>query len=137
MVPATQRTVRLAIPARPEFVCVARHTLEGLARLRGLAPETLADLKLALTEACANAVNHAYGGTPGTIDVVFELSADRIAFEVADHGMGFAPEPGAAGEAGESGLGLTIVRALADELEIGSRDERGGCRLRFVQLLPA
>ena len=134
MLPVTER---LAIPARPEFVCVARHTLEGLARLRGLSPETVADLKLALTEACANAVNHAYGGAAGTIDVVFELSADRIAFEVTDQGMGFRPERVAAGEAGESGLGLTIIRALADELEIGSRDEWGGSRLRFVKLLPA
>ncbi len=134
--PAAERTVRLAIPARPEFVCVARDTLEGLVRLRALPPETLADLKLALTEACANAVDHAYGGAAGTIDVVFELSADRIAFEVADTGIGFAPEQGAT-EAREGGLGLTIVRALADELEIGSRDERGGSRLRFVKLLPA
>lgn len=133
----TERTVRLALPARPEFVCVARHTLEGLARLHSLSPETLADLKLALTESCANAVSHAYQGAAGTIDVVFELSADRIAFEVADRGVGFASEPAAAGELGESGLGLTIVRALADELEIGSRDERGGSRLRFVKLLPA
>ncbi len=137
MLPAVERTVRLAIPARPEFVCVARHTLEGLARLRGLPPETLADLKLAVTEACANAVNHAYGGAAGTIAVVFELSADRIAFEVADTGMGFAPKAGAAGETGESGLGLTIMRALADELEIGSHDGHGGSRLRFVKLLPA
>src|SRR3972149_12243161 len=105
MLPVTERTVRLAIPARPEFVCVARHTLEGLARLRGLSPETVADLKLALTEACANAVNHAYGGAAGTIDRVFELSADRIAFEVADQGMGFAPEPGAAGETRVNGVG--------------------------------
>lgn len=138
MLPATERTVRLAIPARPEFVSVARHTLEGLAGLRGLPPETVADLKLALTEACANAVDHAYGEAAATIDVVFELSADRIAFEVADTGMmGFAPESGASGEAGESGLGLTIMCALADELEIGARDERGGSRLRFVMLLPA
>lgn len=137
MLPAAERTVRLAIPARPEFVSVARHTLEGLAGLRGLPPETVADLKLALTEACANAVDHAYGEAAGTIDVVFELSADRIAFEVADKGMGFAPEAGASGEAGESSLGLTIMRALADELEIGARDERGGSRLRFVKLLPA
>lgn len=137
MPPVTERTVRLAIPARPEFVCVARLTLEGLARLRGLSPELLADLKLALTESCANAVSHGYAGAAGTIDVVFELAADRIAFEVSDRGIGFSPEPRAAGEAEEGGLGLTIVRALADELEIGSCDERGGSRLRFVKLLPA
>lgn len=116
---------------------MARHTLEGLARERELSPETLADLKLALTEACANAVSHAYGGAAGTIDVVLEVAADRVAFEVADTGMGFAPEPGAVGEPGESGLGLAIVRALADEFEIGSCGELGGSRLRFVKLLPA
>ncbi len=137
MLSAMERTVRLAIPARPEFVCVVRHALEGLVRPRGLPPETLADIKLAVTEACANAVDHAYGGAGGTIDVVLELSADRIAFEIVDTGMGFAPGPRVAGETGESGFGLTIVRALADELEIGSRDDGGGSRLRFVKLLPA
>lgn len=132
MEPITERTVRLVIPARPEFVRVPRHVLEDLARLHGLPAETLADLKLAVTEACANAVTHAYGEGGGTIEVVFELLPDRIAFEVIDTGAGFEP-----GAPGEDGLGLSILRGLADELEISARDAGGGSRLRFVKVLPA
>jgi serine/threonine-protein kinase RsbW len=136
MGPTRERTVRLTIPARPEFVCVPRRALEELAEARGLPPELLADLKLALTEACANAVTHAYGGGEGTIEVVFELLADRIAFEVADAGPGFDGTAPPAGEPRDGGLGLTIIRALADELELGGRGEPGGARVRFVKLLP-
>jgi anti-sigma regulatory factor (Ser/Thr protein kinase) len=60
--------------------------------------------------------------------------------EVADDGDGFdlEPAPTTAGddELVEGGLGIAIIRALADELEISGR-EQGGSRLRFVKRLPA
>lgn len=132
-----ERTVRLTIPARPEFVCVPRHVLEGLAQAGRFSPELLADLKLALTEACANAVTHADSGDEGTIEVVFELRADRIAFDVVDAGPGFDGMVASVGAPRDGGLGLTIIRALADELELDGRGERGGARIRFVKQLPA
>src|ERR1700751_3495148 len=57
-------SVRLRIPAKPEYVALGRLALTGLAQARALPSDTIADLKLALTEAVSNSVRHAYG-TPG------------------------------------------------------------------------
>src|SRR6059058_5997442 len=57
--------VRLCIPAKPEYISLGRLALTGLSRLRTLPDDVLADLKLALTEACTNSVRHAYDGGEG------------------------------------------------------------------------
>ena len=59
------RTVRLTIPAKPEYITLSRLALTGLSRVRPFSDETLADLKLALTEACSNSVRHAYADGDG------------------------------------------------------------------------
>ena len=94
------RTVRLTIPAKPEYITLSRLALSGLSRVRPLADDTLADLKLALTEACSNSVRHAYGDAEGHVDIRFELRDDRLIVEVADDGSGFEPyaaDPAATG----------------------------------------
>jgi serine/threonine-protein kinase RsbW len=132
------RLVYLAIPARPEYITLGRLALTGIAGLRPLSDETLHDLKLALTEACTNSVRHAYhGGGDGKVEIRYELEPDKLAVEVGDDGPGF--ELGTSTGDGESelaegGLGIAIIRALADEVEIGER-RGGGSRLRFVKFL--
>jgi serine/threonine-protein kinase RsbW len=132
------RTVRLTIPAKPEYITLSRLALAGLSRVRRFGDDTLADLKLALTEACSNSVRHAYGGGEGHVDISFELREDRLIVEVADDGTGFAPDELATnggGELSEGGLGIAIIRSIADEVEIGDGPGGRGSRLRFVKLL--
>ena len=132
------RVVRLRMPARPEYVALARLALAGLAGARALPDDDLADLKLALTEAVSNSVRHAYGSGGGHVDVSYELRGRRITIEVVDDGEGFDPDetPGFDGdELSEGGLGIAIIRTLADELEIESRPGVRGSRLRFVKNL--
>jgi serine/threonine-protein kinase RsbW len=134
------RAVRLRIPAKPEYITLVRLALSGLSRLRPLDEETLGDLKLAVTEACSNSVRHGYGnGREGTVQVSYELQPDRLVVEVVDDGPGFDPElaRGRGGELSEGGLGIAIIRAVADEFEAGERPEGGGSRLRFVKFLDA
>jgi serine/threonine-protein kinase RsbW len=132
------RSVRLTIPARPEYITLGRLALTALAGVRPVSDETLHDLKLALTEACTNSVKHAYEeGGEGTVDILYELQPDRLAVEVGDAGAGFEPlhPDGANGdELSEGGLGIEIIRAVTDEVEIEPR-EGGGSRLRFVKFL--
>jgi serine/threonine-protein kinase RsbW len=134
------RTVRLRIPAKAEYITLCRLALTGISRLRPLSEELLADLKLALTEACSNSVRHAYGdGVDGHVEISYELHADRLAIEVRDDGAGFDLDgEGSAGgaELSEGGLGIAIIRAIADEFEFESRAGKRGSRLRFVKLLP-
>jgi serine/threonine-protein kinase RsbW len=129
--------VRLCIPAKPEYISLGRLALTGLSRLRSFPEDVLADLKLALTEACTNSVRHAYDGGEGMVEIRYELHHDRLVVEVTDTGEGFdhdAVEPEEPDELSEGGLGIAIIRALADELEIGQRNG-GGSRLRFVKRL--
>jgi serine/threonine-protein kinase RsbW len=133
-----ERSVRLTIPAKAEYITLGRLALTAIAGVRPVSDEALHDLKLALTEACTNSVKHAYGEDGvGSVDIVYELLADRLAVEVGDAGSGFDPNadhPGADDALAEGGLGIEIIRALTDEVEIGER-EGGGSRLRFVKLL--
>jgi serine/threonine-protein kinase RsbW len=133
------RTVRLRIPARPEYIALGRLALTGLAEARALEPDMIADLKLALTEAVSNSVRHAYGADgAGQVDIRYELRADRVVVEVVDDGAGFDPEESPAfdgDELSEGGLGIAIIRTIADELEIESRPGVRGSRLRFMKNL--
>ena len=52
------RTIRLRVPARAEYIALARLALSGIADIVALPDEQLADLKLALTEAVSNSVRH-------------------------------------------------------------------------------
>lgn len=134
------RSVRLRIPAKPEYITLVRLALSGLSRLRPLDEETLGDLKLAVTEACSNSVRHGYGeGRAGTVEVSYELRPDRLVVEVEDDGPGFDPDRAGDSADGlaEGGLGIAIIRAVADEFEAGERAQGGGTRLRFVKFLDA
>jgi len=130
------RTVRLTMPARPEYITLGRLALTGISRLRPLPDEVLADLKLALTEATSNSVRHAYGDEGGLVEIVYELHPDRLEIEVADAGSGFdLAEKGPAESLTEGGLGIAIIRAIADDLHIGQRPDGTGSRLRFIKTL--
>jgi serine/threonine-protein kinase RsbW len=130
-------TVRLTIPARAEYITLCRLALTGIARVRDLSDEVLADLKLALTEAASNSVRHAYAGEAGIVEISYELLADRLVIEVTDDGEGFdlAEPHGPPEELSEGGLGIAIIRAIADEVEIGKQRDGRGSRLRFEKTL--
>jgi serine/threonine-protein kinase RsbW len=131
-------TVRLTIPARAEYITLCRLALTGIGRLRQLSDELLADLKLALTEAASNSVRHAYGDKDvGVVEISYQLFPDRLVIEVTDEGEGFDPAEAAgnADELSEGGLGIAIIRAIADEVEIGAQPGGKGSRLRFEKAL--
>ena len=135
----TSRTVRLRVPARPEYIALTRLALSGLAELAALSEEDVADLKLALTEAVSNSVRHAYPGGDGFVSVSYELTASALQIEVVDDGAGFddpaVPAPLDGEELSEGGLGIAIIRTVADEVEITSRLGERGSRLRFLKRL--
>jgi serine/threonine-protein kinase RsbW len=133
------RSVTLRIPAKAEYITLCRLALTGIAQLREVRDDVMADLKLALTEAVSNSVRHAYGPDgEGHVDVTYELHPDRLGVEVVDDGAGFDPDeaPSFEGEElSEGGLGIAIIRSIADEFEIQSKPGARGSRLRFVKNL--
>lgn len=132
------RSVRLRVPARAEYIALARLALSGLAEIVALSDELVADLKLALTEAVSNSVRHAYPDGSGFVSIEYELTGEALAVEVVDDGTGFDPDrppPLDGEELTEGGLGIAIICTIADEFELRSRPGVRGSRLRFVKLL--
>jgi serine/threonine-protein kinase RsbW len=133
------RTIALRIPAKAEYITLCRLALTGLCQLRGVAEDTTADLKLALTEAVSNSVRHAYGPEgDGSVDVRYELHPDRLGIVVVDDGEGFDPEreeQQEGEELSEGGLGIAIIKSIADEFELRTSPGVRGSTLRFVKNL--
>jgi serine/threonine-protein kinase RsbW len=133
------RAITLRIPAKAEYITLCRLALTGLSQLRDIGDDTMADLKLALTEAVSNSVRHAYGPNgEGHVDVTYELTPDRLGIEVVDDGDGFDPDEASSfdgRELSEGGLGIAIIRTIADEFEIQSALGERGSRLRFAKRL--
>jgi serine/threonine-protein kinase RsbW len=133
------RSILLRIPAKAEYITLCRLALTGIAQLREIGEDTMADLKLALTEAVSNSVRHAYGEDgDGQVDITYRLEPDRLRIEVVDDGNGFDPDeaPTLDGdELSEGGLGIAIIKTIADEFEIQSKPGARGSRLRFAKVL--
>jgi serine/threonine-protein kinase RsbW len=127
--------VVLEVPAKPEFLLLARLAATSVGRSAGASEETIADLKLAVTEAVANAVRHAYpSDSPGRVTVELTATAGRLEIAVSDEGRGLggADVSTAPGPLAESGMGLSIIRAIADELDVGAGPDGRGTRVHFA-----
>lgn len=125
--------VKLDIPAKAEYVSLGRLALSGLLRERGYSDDAVADLKLALTEACSNSVRHAYNHSDGQVHLEFTMHADRVTVLIRDEGGGFhdddvdCPECRSIPEIhlSEGGMGMSIIRAVVDEFDL-RKPESGG-----------
>lgn len=136
---AHEMSVTLVIPARPEYLLLARLALTGVARLAEPDEEALADVRLAVTEAAANACRHAYADGEGDVTIRLSLSADgRLEVVVEDDGVGFDRQgvpDWKADELADGGMGLAIIRAVADDVTIDPLPGGSGTRVRFTRSL--
>ena len=135
----SEQTVSLTFPAKADYLLLARLTLSGLARHLPVDDEMLADLKLAVTEACGNAVRHAYENERGAVGVLFAVKDGRMEMIVEDQGGGIAePSPSEPPTAPlEGGMGMSIIRAIVDELDIHAGADGRGTVVRMIKYLPA
>ena len=137
----TGPAVRLVMPAKSEYLVLARLALAGIARETPMSETDLADLKLAVTEACGNAVRHAYADATGVVEIRFVVEAGTIGIEVEDDGTAHevAAAPTSAPSDGippESGMGLAIIEAVVDHVEVQSgRDGKRGTLVRMTKRL--
>lgn len=124
----------ITIPADPAFLAVSRQALVGAADGFDMPDEDLDDLKLVLSEICANAIVHGYGHRPGQrIDVAFRGSRAELEVTVSDHGAGFpdgrVPDT--------TGAGLTLLERLCTRHRIEPRRPGGGAAVTFARSIIA
>jgi serine/threonine-protein kinase RsbW len=122
MMPAPD--VRMTMPARPEGVGVVRQALAGLADALAIDAAVLADMKMAVTEACTNVVVHAYEEADGLLEVEMMADAETLTIVVRDHGAGIKPRP-TRSEPAALGLGLPLIAALSDSFELRGGTQAG------------
>jgi anti-sigma regulatory factor (Ser/Thr protein kinase) len=116
--------LRVGVAARAENIAIVRQALAGLVEAIGLDQTAVFDLKTIVTEACMNAVVHAYEEESGPLDVSAWLDDEGLQVAVRDHGGGFKPRP-ASSAGGPLRLGLPLIAALSDEFEIRAGAGRG------------
>ncbi|MFJ3867984.1 ATP-binding protein [Streptomyces nigra] len=123
-------------------VPLARRLLMGTMETAGVDPDVSYDLSVALSEACANAVEH--GGTatpdgsPQAYRVTAYLDGERCHIEVADSGPGFTPPRRTTRQVAsdaEHGRGLCLIEELADHVQFGSPQGRSGAVVSFEKIL--
>ena len=124
--------VSLAVPAKPDYVVLARLALSAVCRLSPLAPEEVADLKLAITEAS----NYLMGGerrqqargddgnVKGRLTFQFDLANDSIELRVSGEEM-----PTVSAE--ERELSIALIKATVDSYEYDDGQMRLTKQLRF------
>ncbi len=120
--------VALEIPALMEYVALVRSVVSSAAKLHPyIPPERAEDLRVAVSEATTNAIrSHQSAGTAAQVHLTCNVTEDQIEVTVRDHGNGFDPEslpslpdPGSPERLlHESGMGLRLMRILADEMDI-------------------
>jgi serine/threonine-protein kinase RsbW len=126
--------VRLTLPARPEGVAVVRQALAGMADALDVDVTVLADMKMAVSEACTNVVVHAYadGDGDGVLEVDMLAAEEALTIRVRDYGSGIQPHPQPARDVPALGLGLPLIAALTDAFELqGSSGQGTEVRMTF------
>ncbi|MBY6038263.1 anti-sigma B factor RsbW [Fictibacillus nanhaiensis] len=123
--------IEMNVPAKPDYVGVVRLTISGLANRMGFAFDEIEDIKIAVSEAVTNVVNHAYAdGDVGQVQIGCNIFGDRIEITVVDQGKSFdvestskklGPVDGkSVDQLHEGGLGLFLIDTLMDKVEISS-----------------
>ena len=146
MIPATRPvdvsshgTVELKIPGRAEWVAVARLAVAAVASRLRFSVDEIEDIKLAIAEACTNAIQAAGGTDAGTIEIVCDALENELRVTVRDRSTGphlESADPGSINEGRTEALGVFLIRALMDSVDY-STDPRRGTELVMTKRVSA
>ncbi len=116
----TEDEIRLAVPASPEFVRLARLTAAGLANRVGFTYDEVEDLRIAVGEACSHLIGT--GGRAGSVSLVFRLGANEVRIEAKASGAAGPSD----GDTADPAMSAQILDAVVDEFHLA----RGAVFLR-------
>jgi anti-sigma regulatory factor (Ser/Thr protein kinase) len=121
--------VRIVIPATAENVSVVRQALAGLGESLDIPTVMCDDMKVAVTEACTNAIVHGYLDSEGWLEVAMEAPDGHVRVAVKDSGAGFHP-PATDPDRSAAGYGLSLIATLSDRFELVS--DAGGTTIEMA-----
>jgi serine/threonine-protein kinase RsbW len=113
--------VEMEIPSAPEYVGIVRHAVEGIARRMAFEPGDIDDLKLAVGEACTNAVRHGCpNGRDHNVEIRCVVLAEGLQIEITNSILDCEHPrvPIKPDLQKEGGLGLYLIRQLVDEVDL-------------------
>jgi serine/threonine-protein kinase RsbW len=122
--PLIERKFLLEVPSNTENLAMIRDFVNGIGTRAGLAASDVAKLELAVDEACANVIEHAYGPeVTKEVSVKATLDEESIQIDVVDTGTGFDPGQISqknleqlVAERKSGGLGMRLMKTLMDEV---------------------
>ena len=128
--------VQLEIPPRSPYVGVVRLALSSLARAAGLDEEKVDDIKIAVSEACANAVlNNEEANSDDPVVITWDETDDAVRIDVADRGP--TPDVTAVDDVDTQGfstravMSIALLKSLVDDCQFEARDG-GGTTTRLM-----
>jgi serine/threonine-protein kinase RsbW len=118
-------SVEVRLPSRLGYEKVAMSTAAAVAKLVGLRPDRIEDLKTAVAEACINAIEHGNRlNEKLSVGVILSASDDILEVKVIDDGQGMKTHPAKPdidrkmlGQEDPRGMGMFLIQALVDEAE--------------------
>lgn len=121
----TCETIKMEISSNPDYIGVIRLTTSGIANKVGFSIDDIEDIKVAVSEACTNALKHS---GDKTFHIIFTILENGIEIEIRDSGKGYnvdSIEKPDLLNPKENGLGLFIIKTLMDEVIIESENNIG------------
>lgn len=121
-------SLRIEVPALADRLAEIRRQLVSWLQRVGVSDTSAADIVLVVNEACTNCVEHAYRDIDaGVIRMEARLAAEQIMVDIADSGMWRTPPA----NPGDRGRGLTIMRAISDDVALKTSSEGTTVHLSF------
>lgn len=121
----TCETIKMEITSNPEYVGIIRLTTSGIANKIGFSIDDIEDMKVAVSEACTNAIKHS---NDNVFNITFSILENGLTIEIQDNGKGYdienALQPDLENPK-ENGLGLFIIQTLMDDVSIESKENQG------------
>ncbi len=130
--PQAKKKYQLRIPSQTDNLELIREFVSRVARKVGFKDDAISKIELAVDEACANVIEHAYQkNDKKNIDVAIQIDYQKFTIIITDHGRGFDPKKIKTPDMKEylaqmrvGGLGIYLMRTLMDEIDFNVHPKR-------------
>lgn len=118
-------TIKMEVCSNPKYVGVIRLTTSGIANKVGFCIDDIEDIKVAISEACTNAIKHS---SDDKFFIEYSIFEEGLTITITDQGKGYnmdSIEKPNLESPKENGLGLFIIESLMDNVEMESSIDKG------------